>query len=204
MTIHAADPISRAGVLSQLRQFPEIALADDDTPQQDGGQVALLLSCTVDKTVLLSLRRLVLAGDVRAVLVVDRMREADLLDVAGCGVTSIVWRREATPARLLRAILATHRGNGDLPADLLGTLITRVGRLQNSSPGPAGHAPVGMAPREVDILRLVAEGLGTGEIAVKLAYSERTVKNVLHNLTSRLQLRNRAHAVAYAVRAGYI
>ncbi|MQA85396.1 MAG: DNA-binding response regulator, partial [Streptosporangiales bacterium] len=45
---------------------------------------------------------------------------------------------------------------------------------------------------------------GTAEIARALAYSERTVKNIIHDITTRLQLRNRAHAVAYAVREGLI
>ncbi|MEU5952065.1 response regulator transcription factor [Streptomyces sp. NPDC047525] len=202
LSVHTSDPISRAGVRSQLRQYAEIELVD--TTQQDRGQVALLVACSVDETTLLSLRTLVRVKGVRAVLVVDRMREADLLDVAGCGVTSIVWRREATPARLLRAVLAAHRGDGDLPADLLGTFLTRMGQLNSSTPGPAGLPTMGMTPREVEVLQLVAEGLDTGQIAVKLAYSERTVKNVLQTLTSRLQLRNRTHAVAYAVRAGYI
>ncbi|MGW5868666.1 response regulator transcription factor [Streptomyces sp. NPDC055239] len=202
LSVHTSDPISRAGVLTQLRQYPEIELVD--TAQQDCGQVALLVVGSVDETTLLKLRTLVDVKGVRAVLVVDRMREADLFDVAGCGVTSIVWRREATPARLLRAILAAHRGEGDLPADLLGTFLTRMGQLKSSTPGPAGLPPMGMTAREVEVLQLVAEGHDTGQIAVKLAYSERTVKNVLQNLTSRLQLRNRTHVVAYAVRAGYI
>ena len=51
---------------------------------------------------------------------------------------------------------------------------------------------------------LVADGLDTSEIALRMSYSERTVKNVLHDLTTRLQLRNRTHAVAYAVREGLI
>ncbi|MGH3909882.1 MAG: hypothetical protein ACRDTG_23285 [Pseudonocardiaceae bacterium] len=37
-----------------------------------------------------------------------------------------------------------------------------------------------------------------------MAYSERTVKNIIHNVITRLQLRNRAQAVAYAVREGLI
>jgi DNA-binding NarL/FixJ family response regulator len=61
-----------------------------------------------------------------------------------------------------------------------------------------------LAPREIDVLRLVADGYDTGEIATKLAYSERTVKNVLHDVTTRLQLRNRSHAVAFALREGLI
>ena len=55
-----------------------------------------------------------------------------------------------------------------------------------------------------DPLRLVADGKDTQEIARELSYSERTVKNVLHDVTSRLQLKNRTHAVAYALRQGLI
>jgi DNA-binding NarL/FixJ family response regulator len=58
--------------------------------------------------------------------------------------------------------------------------------------------------REIAVLRLVADGLDTGEIAQTLSYSERTIKNVLHDITTRLHLRNRAHAVAYALREGLI
>jgi DNA-binding NarL/FixJ family response regulator len=54
------------------------------------------------------------------------------------------------------------------------------------------------------VLRLVADGLSTREIATKLCYSERTIKAVIQELTTRLYLRNRAHAVAYAVRNGWI
>ena len=51
---------------------------------------------------------------------------------------------------------------------------------------------------------MIADGHDTKEIALELCYSERTVKNIIHDLTTRLQLRNRAHAVAYAVRQGLI
>jgi DNA-binding NarL/FixJ family response regulator len=44
--------------------------------------------------------------------------------------------------------------------------------------------------------------LGTPEIAVELCYSERTVKNIIHGVLTRLRLRNRTQAVAYAVRSG--
>ena len=51
---------------------------------------------------------------------------------------------------------------------------------------------------------LVADGFDTAQIAAKLSYSQRTVKNVLHDVTSRLHLNNRSHAVAYALRQGLI
>jgi len=104
----------------------------------------------------------------------------------------------------VQAVLAASRGDGDLPADLIGRLISQVGTLHRGAAGHPGAPSLGLAPREVDVLRLVADGLDTGEIAGKLSYSERTVKNVMHGLTTRLHLRNRAHAVAYALREGYI
>lgn len=54
------------------------------------------------------------------------------------------------------------------------------------------------------MIKLVAEGLETREIAAKLCYSERTVKSVLQGMMLRLNLRNRAHLVAYAAREGYL
>jgi DNA-binding NarL/FixJ family response regulator len=60
--------------------------------------------------------------------------------------------------------------------------------------------PAALSPRERDVIRLVAEGRDTAEIAVALSYSERTVKGVIHEVTSRLQLRNRSHVVAFALR----
>lgn len=62
----------------------------------------------------------------------------------------------------------------------------------------------GFSHREIDVIKLVAEGLETREIAAKLCYSERTVKSVLQGMMLRLNLRNRAHAVAYAAREGYL
>lgn len=61
-----------------------------------------------------------------------------------------------------------------------------------------------LTTRDVDVLRLLADGLSTAGIAEDLAYSESTIKNVIHDLVSQLGARNRAHAVAMAIRAGVI
>lgn len=202
VVVQAPDPISRAGVRSQLAQHPVIDLLD--SAEAGPGTVAVLVNEGPDETTLSRLRRLVRSDGARAVLVVNAIREAELLDVIECGVGAIVWRHEASAHRLVQAVLAAARGDGDLPADLLGRLITQVGSLQRTASGQTGVPLSGLVPREIDVLRLVAEGLDTGEIASKLSYSERTVKNVMHGLTTRLHLRNRAHAVAYALREGYI
>ncbi|GHB77021.1 helix-turn-helix transcriptional regulator [Streptomyces umbrinus] len=202
VSVHAWDPISREGVLGQLRQHPVIDLREETETGPD--TIALLVNDTLDEATLSRLRRLVRSEGARAVLVVSAIRESELLDAIDSGAGAIVWRHEATAHRLVQAVLAASRGDGDLPADLLGRLISQVRSLHRTATGHSGAPPSGLAPREVDVLRLVAEGLDTGEIASKLSYSERTVKNVMHGLTTRLHLRNRAHAVAHALREGYI
>ncbi|WP_346776816.1 response regulator transcription factor [Streptomyces sp. HNM0574] len=203
VVVHSEDPISRAGTVSQLRLHPEIDLRDV-TESAVPGTVAVLIGETPDESTLTSLRRLVRGEGAHAVLVVRNLREAELLEVIECGVGAVVWRHEATEQRLLQAVLAAAQGDGDLPADLLGRLLNRVATMQRSAAQQTGTPVAGLVPREVDVLRLVAEGLDTAEIAEELAYSERTVKNVMHGITTRLHLRNRAHAVAYALREGYI
>jgi DNA-binding NarL/FixJ family response regulator len=69
---------------------------------------------------------------------------------------------------------------------------------------PRGLSFAGLTVRERDVLQLVADGLSTREVATHLAYSERTIKNVIQDLTIRLNVRNRTQAVAYAVRNGWI
>ncbi|MEW5660325.1 response regulator transcription factor, partial [Streptomyces cinereoruber] len=140
--------------------------------------------------------------------VAGELREPDLLSVVEYGVRAIIWRHQATEQRLLSAVHSAARGEGELPPDLVSRLLNQVGRLRRATAAgttAGGTAPLfGMAPREVDVLRLLAEGLDTRQISERLAYSERTVKNILHALMTRLQLTNRAHAVAYALREGYI
>ncbi|MFE7094377.1 response regulator transcription factor [Streptomyces erythrochromogenes] len=200
--VHASDPLSFAGATGQLRRHPEVELVEEMAGRP--GTVAILLVDALDEATLSRLRRLTRTGGTRVVLVARALREADLLQVVECGVRAIVWRREATEERLLQAVRAAARGDGDLPSDLIARLISQVGSMQRSAEGLPGAPASGLVQREVDVLRLVADGLSTEEIAGKLAYSERTVKNVMHGLTTRLHLRNRAHAVAYALREGYM
>jgi DNA-binding NarL/FixJ family response regulator len=61
-----------------------------------------------------------------------------------------------------------------------------------------------LSERERDVLRLVAQGLPTREVAAQLCYSERTIKNVIHDVVTKLNARTRSQAVAHAMRDGLI
>ncbi|MEU8870166.1 response regulator transcription factor [Streptomyces javensis] len=202
VVVHARDPISREGTISQLRRHPEVSLVDEAGPHDDG--VVVLIADSLDQTLLSQLRGLVRGEGRHPVLVISQVREAALLDIVECGVDAVVWRHEATSCRLLRAVTAAFHGHGHLPADLLDRLIDQGSALRPGAVGDPGAQVTGLASREIDVLRLLSEGMDTREIAGKLCYSERTVKHTLQRLTTRLKLRNRTHAVAHALREGYI
>ena len=200
--LHAADMISRAGLVSQLRPRPEILLLGEEELIQ--ARVAIVMSDSIDERTLQTLRSLRSRGVPALVLVVTHVDDAGLVSAVEGGVAGLVRRAEASADRLVGVVCAAAAGDGSVPPDLLGRLLQQVGALQRNVLGPRGLSFSGLADREIEVLRLVAEGLDTAEIAAKLSYSQRTIKNVLHDVTSRLHLRNRSHAVAYALRNGLI
>jgi DNA-binding NarL/FixJ family response regulator len=200
--VHAGDPISRAGLAGQLRPRPEVEIVGDD--EIDRAVVAVVVTDSVGEQTVRTLRELHYAGIAHLVVVAGRIDDVDLVSVVEAGVTGLLMRAEATADRLVSVITAAAAGDGAVPPELLGRLLTQVGRVQRQLLSPRGLTFTGLAEREMDVLRLVADGFDTAEIAEKLSYSQRTVKNVLHDITSRLYLRNRAHAVAYALRQGLI
>lgn len=200
--VQARDSISEAGVASQLRPSRDVhVLASDDV---ESARVAVVVVDSVDEDALQMLRMIRRSGTARTVLVASRLDDRALVTAVESGVVGLVRRTEATPARLVKLIKAADCGEGSVPPDLLARLLEQVGELQRQVLSPRGLTFNGLAAREIEVLRLVADGYDTAEIAVKLAYSERTIKNVLHDVMSRLQLRNRSHAVAFALRQGLI
>jgi DNA-binding NarL/FixJ family response regulator len=200
--VHGLDPISRAGVISQLRTRPELRIVDE--MEVDEATVAVVVTDRLDDDTTRAMRALRRGDLPRLVLVATVLDESALVAAAEVGVGGLLRRVDATPDALVRTIRRVAAGHGEIPPDLLGRVLDQLGRLQRQVLAPRGLTFAGLTPRETEVLRLVADGFDTAEIAGRMCYSERTVKNVLHDLTTRLQLRNRSHAVAYAVREGLI
>lgn len=200
--VTAPDPLSRAGTISQLRAASDIVLADEEEIR-DGG-VALVVADEVDVETARTIRGLRRRGVDRIALLVSRLDDKGLLAAVEAGVGGVIRRSDATPHHLLSAIRSVAAGEGMLPPDLLGRLLDQVGQLQRQVLAPRGLTFSGLTERELSVLRLLADGHDTAEVGRQLFYSERTVKNIIHDVTSRLELRNRAHAVAYAIREGLI
>jgi DNA-binding NarL/FixJ family response regulator len=200
--VYATDPVSATGVAGELRQRAEVHVVDE--ADFDNAQVAVVVADEVDPATVRTVRAIQRDGCHRVVMVVTHLDDASLLAAVEAGACGILRRSEAVADRIVESVLTAAKGDGSVPPDLLGRLLDQMSRLQRQVLAPRGLSLNGFTDREVEVLRLLSEGWDTSEIATELAYSERTVKNVIHDITSRLQLRNRSHAVAYAVRQGLI
>jgi DNA-binding NarL/FixJ family response regulator len=187
-------------VLAQLRYSPEVTVAETDGT---ASVVLAILDCA-DEQALGWLKSLHADGGLPIVLVIGQVDSRALVSVVESGVRAVLRRSEATPDRILRAVRSALDGHGDLPPELIRALIDHMSQLTHNLLSPRGLSFAGLTGRERDVLRLVAKGMSTREVAAHLAYSERTIKNVIQDLTVRLNVRNRTQAVAYAVRNGWI
>lgn len=134
---------------------------------------------------------------VRTIAIAADDDERLLHEAIDAGVSAIHFRWDVSPESLVASVLAAVRDDAVLPKDLL----TRLLRRAAVRGGPSTST---LQPRELAVLELLAKGEDTRDIASQLSYSERTVKNIVHDLLMKLNCRNRAHAVGLATRQGII
>lgn len=202
VAISAPDYVTRAGLAGCLEHDSRLCEVPPDRPQ-DADLVVVAVDVADASTLeLLPTHRAGPRG--RVVVVVGRQWRADVSAAVGRGVRAVLWRDSFTPDAFVHALLTVAAGGTSLPPALQSTLVERI-RSTGVEPLTARRPSASaVSPRELDVLRLLAEGEGLSEIAAKLSYSERTVKYILYGVMKRLQLRNRPHAVSYAIRAGLI
>jgi NarL family two-component system response regulator LiaR len=105
--------------------------------------------------------------------------------------------KDSSPQELLHAIRNVHQGE----ASLHPTIARKLMRELNQPPSlPPTTDP--LTEREVEVLRLVAQGLSNDDIAEKLVISERTVRTHVSHILDKLHLANRTQMALYAVREG--
>jgi DNA-binding NarL/FixJ family response regulator len=118
--------------------------------------------------------------------------------------------KDATAEDLVAALREVAAGRTVLDPDVQRRLVERVRREARPDPTPPAPRPVRpraaavpLTRREIDVLRLVAEGLSNQQIASRLVLGEATVKTHLNHLLSKLEVDGRPGLVAWAWRHGY-
>jgi DNA-binding NarL/FixJ family response regulator len=138
----------------------------------------------------------------QVVVLTTYAEDADILTALGAGALGYLTK-DAGRAQIAHAIRAAAAGQAVLDSAVQQRLLAAASATSGSAPvpgSPTGTAPDGLTPREVDVLRLIAEGLSNREIASRLYLSEATVKSHINRLFAKTGVRDRAQAVQYAYR----
>ncbi|KOX43493.1 response regulator [Streptomyces sp. NRRL F-7442] len=110
--------------------------------------------------------------------------------------------KDAPPDRLLHGIRTVAMGAALLDPDVTRRLVGRYAARIRPAEGTARDIP--LTPREMEVLRLIADGLSNGEIAAALVISPETVKTFVSRILTKLDLRDRVQAVVFAYRHGLV
>lgn len=120
-------------------------------------------------------------------------QEEYLFELIKAGVSGYMLK-DVSPDLLIQTILGVARGESFLPSNMVARMFEEYARLANLS------TPEGLTRREIDVLRLVAQGHSNRIIAEKLYISEKTVKNHLTNIFLKLGVDDRTQAAIHAIK----
>jgi DNA-binding NarL/FixJ family response regulator len=166
---------------------PDIVLMDVRMPLRDG----IAATGAVKRAV----------PGVKIVILTVSDEENDLFEAIKAGAVGYLLK-SIPPHEVADAVRAVHHGQSLISPSMASKLMSEFATMaRGSEDRPRLHAPH-LTARELEVLKLVAEGRANREIARKLFISENTVKNHVRNILDKLQLHSRMEAVMYAVRQG--
>jgi len=169
-------------VQKAIAQRPDVILMDLVMPVKDGLEAISEIK-SVEPNI--------------AILVLTSFSEEDKVFPAIRAGAMGYLLKDASPEQLLQAIYDVHNGNASLHPSIALQLIRE---LNQPSDLPPAEEPLSV--RELEVLRLVAQGLTNQEIAERLVRSEWTIRTHVRNILSKLHLANRTQAALYALREG--
>lgn len=186
--VDGVESVSHAGSIRDAWEAPELFMADivilDNTMDGGGDFIAAVTEST----------------GARVIVCTSACTEEAVLGCLQAGAVGFLRKDTLSPESLAAAVKAAASGAGVVAPDLLSSLLRAI------NPDVLEGRPTlaRLTEREQQVLALIAAGHPTREVAEQLCYSERTVKNVLHDVVTKLNARSRSQAVAYAVREGLI
>ena len=197
-------PLVREGLVRALERDPGI----DVVGQAENGREALAMAHEHKPDVMvLDLRMPEMGGiavlerlreelpDVRAVIMTASEKADSLLDAVGAGAAGYLSKR-ATAEELRQAVITAHGGGSVITPALASHLLRE---FSHNARGEVSTLRPSLGPRELDVLRLVAQGHTDTEIGKALYVSPRTVQNHLTRIREKTGLRRRSELTRWAV-----
>ncbi len=207
MKLFVVDPhtIYRRGLAACLEALPEVRSVGQAGSVRDAWEDEALFAsdlALVDHAMTGGLDFISAVGEATgaAVVVCSSLCSEDaVLAALQAGAVGVLRKETLGTESLGSAVRAAADGTGVVTSELLHEL------LDGLAPNDYEKASAArLSDREQQVLSLIADGHPTREVAQQLCYSERTVKNVLHDVVTKLGARSRSQAVAHAVREGLI
>ena len=164
---------------------PEVVVMDLNMPGMSGVE---------------AIRQMAAIAPLTRVLVLTASHEdGDVMDAIMSGACGYLVK-DSSIDQLLAGIRAAANGESLISPAIAGNVLQRL-RAAGSSP-PEDSTLAGLTDREMQVLRLVANGEDNAQIAAELHISPKTVKNHISNILMKLQIENRIQAAVLAVRSG--
>lgn len=186
MTVVAQAPDGAKAVMLAKQHRPDVALLDINMPQMDGVEATRRITAELPETgvIILTMYR----------------RDEYIFEAIKAGANGYLLK-EVELSELVRAVRAVAQGEAVIDAAIAGRVMAEL-RTETAPAKPATEET--LAERDIEILRLLAQGQSNQEIADQLIISEKTVRNRLSLVFRRLHLKNRTEAVLYAMRSGLV
>ncbi|WP_020123132.1 response regulator transcription factor [Streptomyces canus] len=181
-----ADGQTAVDLAGQLR--PDIVVMDIRMPVLDGIEATRQLAGTGVR------------HPVKVLVVTTFNLDEYVYEALRAGASGFLLK-DAPPSQLLHGIRTVASGAALLAPEVTRQLVGRyAARIRPTSGNTADRSP--LTPRELEVLRLIADGLSNSEIATTLTISPETVKTFVSRILTKLGLRDRVQAVVYAYRHG--
>jgi NarL family two-component system response regulator LiaR len=182
VTGEAGDGIEGEAAIARLR--PAVAIVDIGLPGKDG----------------IALTRDIKAAGLPTRVVILTMHELDDEVLAALSAGADAYCVKSSDATTIVDAVRIVAGGGAYFDPRIAHVVLR--RLGSPAPAPAEHSP--LTPRELDVLRLIADGVGNAEIGEKLFIGLGTVKGHIRDILEKLSASDRTQAAVTAYRRGLL
>ena len=178
-----------AEALRHVRELaPDVVIMDLNMPGMNGVEATKKITSLAPLT--------------RVVVLTISDQDADVMDAIVAGACGYLLK-DASIQDVMSGIKAAAVGESLISPTIAAKVLERV-RASTSSPDAAETIRTELSDREVEVLKLIANGKDNAVIAAELHISPKTVKNHISNILMKLQIENRIQAAVYAVRSGIV
>jgi DNA-binding NarL/FixJ family response regulator len=175
--------------LKQVREVaPDVVVMDLNMPGISGVEATRQISMIAPLT--------------RVLVLTISDQDGDVMDAIYAGACGYLLK-DASIQELMQGIRAAAIGESLVSPTIAAKVLQRV-RASSSSQREAETIQSELSDREIEVLKLIANGKDNAQIAGELHISPKTVKNHISNILMKLQIDNRIQAAVYAVRSGIV